>query len=52
MITGTVRWQDSNGNVYVPSLDWNDDERYLNLYYLENDFNPNYRFLVSRQHLH
>lgn len=43
------RWQDSNGDVCVPGLDWGGDVRYLNLYCLGDGFCPYYRFLVSRK---
>lgn len=46
------RWQNSDGDWNVAYLDRNGDKRDLNLNWLHNDFNPNYRFLVSRQSLH
>ncbi len=46
-----ISWRDSDGNLYVPYLnDWN-GERNLNLNYLENDWNGNYRFLAFRNSL-
>ncbi len=46
-----ARWQNQNGNWYAPIANRNDDRRNLNLNYLDNDFNPNYGWLVLRQPL-
>ena len=43
--------RNSNGNLYVPYLNWNGDEWYLNFNRLGNDWNDNDR-LVSCQSLH
>ena len=42
--------RNSNGNLYVPYLNWNSDEWYLNFNRLDNDWNDNDR-LVSCQSL-
>ena len=48
-----IIWRDSDGNRHVPYLNrWNDDRRNLNLNYLENDWNGNYRFLAVRNFYH
>ena len=39
-------WRDPDGNLNVPYLYENDNERNLNLNWFENDFNSNCRFLV------
>ena len=44
-------WVNPNGNLYVPYLNWNGDEWYLNFNRLDNDWNDNDR-LVSCQSLH
>jgi hypothetical protein len=33
--------RNSNGNLYVPYLNWNGDEWYLNFNRLDNDWNDN-----------
>lgn len=44
------RWQDPNGNVYVPYL--NLENRKFNLYNLDNQWNDNDWFVVRRKYLH
>lgn len=39
-------WQNPNGNRNVPYLDWDSVERKLNLNWLENDWNAEYRFVA------
>jgi len=45
-------WRNPNGNLNVPYLYSNADERNLNLNYFENDWNENYRFLGRRNFLY
>lgn len=42
------RWQNSNGNWNVPVLYKNERKRNLDLNWIENDWNENYRFLTVR----
>ena len=45
-------WVDSDDNRNVPYLNWNDDERNLNLNWFDNDWNDNYRFFAVRKYLY
>jgi hypothetical protein len=43
-------WTNADGNRNVPYLNVNDDKRKLNLNWLDNDWNANYRFLAVRKY--
>jgi len=45
-------WQNPSGNRNVPYLNWDDSKRNLNLNWLENDWNENYRFVALRKSLY
>jgi hypothetical protein len=47
-----AQWQNPNGNVNVPYFYRNNGKRNLNLNWIDNEFNSNCRFLVSRQSLY
>lgn len=42
-------WRNPNGKRNIPYLNWNGNERYLNLNWFENDWNENYRFVALRK---
>lgn len=44
-------WQNPNGNRNVGYLYYNDGQRKLNLNWIDNDWNDNYRFAAVRQFL-
>jgi len=44
-------WQNPDSNRHVPYLNWNSDERNLNLNWFENDWNENWRFAAVRKSL-
>lgn len=45
-------WQNRNGNRNVPYLNRNGSKRNLNLNWIDNDWNENYRFAAVRNSLH
>jgi hypothetical protein len=43
-------WRNPNGNRNVPYLNWNDNERNLNLNYYDNHWNDKCRFAAVRKY--